>query len=210
LIALALVFTALFVANIVTGVLLGGPGFPSPFAPADQIQQYFTGQSTAVMISGFFQFGSAVPLVLFTATAYSRLRYLGINAAGASIALVGGLLASAFMALSGLLHWALSRPELLEPVSLMRALHLLTFLTGGVGHVVPLGLLLAGVSVTSGYARLLPRWVVWLGLVIAVIAELSTLSLVVPVAAILLPMARFPAFVWLIAVGATMPRRRAA
>ncbi len=36
----------------------------------------------------------------------------------------------------------------------------------------------AGVSVTSYVFRLLPPWLVWGGLVIAVVGELSTLSLI--------------------------------
>jgi hypothetical protein len=73
---------------------------------------------------------------------------------------------------------------------------------------VTLGLLLAGVSVPSAFAKLLPRWLVWLGLIVAGVAELSSLSLVVPALGILLPLARFPAFVWLIGTGFAMPTSR--
>jgi hypothetical protein len=48
------------------------------------------------------------------------------------------------------------------------------------------------------------------GLVLAVVAELSWLSLVIPAASVLLPLARFPAFAWLIVAGALLPRRRVA
>jgi hypothetical protein len=51
-----------------------------------------------------------------------------------------------------------------DDLSTLRALQLFGFATGGPGHVVTLGLLLAGVSVPSGFARLMPRWLVWLGL----------------------------------------------
>jgi hypothetical protein len=56
--------------------------------------------------------------------------------------------------------------------------------------------------------RLLPKWLAWLGLALAAVAELSWLSLIVPGAAYLLPAARFPAFVWILAVGALLPRSR--
>jgi hypothetical protein len=46
------------------------------------------------------------------------------------------------------------------------------------------------------------------GLVLAVLAELSWLSLVLPPAAYLLPVVRFPAFAWLIAGGALLPTTR--
>jgi hypothetical protein len=74
--------------------------------------------------------------------------------------------------------------------------------------VVPFGLLVAGVSVSGALARKLPRWVMWFGLVIAAVAELSSLTIATPAAAYLLPAARFPGFVWLIVVGATLPVAR--
>ncbi len=82
----------------------------------------------------------------------------------------------------------------------------LVFVTGGVGHVAPLGLLVAGIAVPSLVGRLLPRWLAWLGIGLALIAELSTLSLLTPAAMVALPIARFGGFAWLIAVGALLPR----
>ena len=102
----------------------------------------------------------------------------------------------------------MTQPGLADDLSTLRALQLLGFATGGVGHVVGLGLLLAGVSVPAAFARLLPRWIVWFGLVLAVLAELSSVSLVFPIASLLLPLSRFPAFVWLIAAGFAMPTSR--
>jgi hypothetical protein len=72
-----------------------------------------------------------------------------------------------------------------------------------------LGLLLAGVSVPALFLRLTPRWIAWLGLVLAATCELSTLSMVFPMASILLPLGRFPAFTWLIGMGFTLPKSRA-
>ena len=77
---------------------------------------------------------------------------------------------------------------------------------GGPGHVVPLGLLLAGMAVTAGLTGRLPRWTMVFGLVVAAIAELSVLALVFPAAAWLLPLARFPALVWLICAGVLLPK----
>ena len=55
--------------------------------------------------------------------------------------------------MTGLLGWTLSRPEVFGDTALIPALHLLTFLIGGPGHVVALGALIAGIA-ASGY---LPR-----------------------------------------------------
>jgi hypothetical protein len=153
-------------------------------------------------------FASSVPLLIYSATASARLRQLGITAPGATIALAGGLVASTMLSLSALLGWTLSRPTVTVDDSLVHALSTLSFLTGGVAHVVPLGVLLAGIAVPALIVRLLPRPVAWAGLFIAVIAELSTLSLVFPALAILLPLARFPALIWLVVAGALLPTRR--
>jgi hypothetical protein len=153
-------------------------------------------------------FASSVPLAIYAATASARLRQLGVTAPGATIALAGGVLAAGALGLSGLLAWTLSRPELTADATLVRAVSFLAFLTGGTGHVVPLGLLLAGIAVPSLIVGLLPRPVAWTGLAIAVIAELTTLVLIWPGLAVLLPIARFTALIWLIVAGALLPLRR--
>jgi hypothetical protein len=50
-------------------------------------------------------FGAAVPLAIWAATIYRRLRTLGVTAPGAVIGLAGGILAAASLALSGLVTW---------------------------------------------------------------------------------------------------------
>jgi hypothetical protein len=199
----------LFFAGIAVSLTLaGGAHFPSPFAPASEWSAYFPAHTDAVRWSALLQFGASVPLAIYAATASSRLRFHGVQAAGATIALVGGVLASAFLALSALLQWVLGMPEVLSSAATVRALHLLAFATGGPGHVVPLGLLVAGLAVTGVLHRLLPRWMLGAGLVIAALAELSTLCLVVPGLIYLLPLARFPALIWLVVAGVRLPASR--
>jgi hypothetical protein len=134
---------------------------------------------------------------------------LGITAPGATIALAGGLLAAGALGLSGLVLWTLSRPEVTTEEPLIRALYYLVFLTGGPGHVVVLGLLVAGIAVPSLIVGLLPRSLAWAGLVIAAICELTTLVLIWPGLSPLLPVGRFSALAWLIVAGAMLPLRRA-
>jgi hypothetical protein len=74
--------------------------------------------------------------------------------------------------------------------------------------VVPLGLLVAGVAVTGGLSRKLPKWVMWSGLFVASVAELSSLSIAFAPAMYLLPLARFTGLAWLIVVGALLPSTR--
>jgi hypothetical protein len=78
-------------------------------------------------------------------------------------------------------------------------------LFGGAGFAVAFGLLAAGVSVTSHFAGLLPRWLVVLGMVVAVAGELSSLSLIAYPANLAIPVTRFVGFAWLILVGGRLP-----
>jgi hypothetical protein len=207
LLALAIAFSALFLASLILGTALaGGEHFPSPYGPEGYSSAYFSQHGKAVAISAFLQFGAAIPLGIYTATVVSRLQFFGLRVAGVFIALFGGLAASFFLALSALGQWVLAQTGVAASAGATRVLHWFAFATGGPGHVVPLGLLLAGVSVTAGLTRRLPRWMMIFGLVVAAIAELSSFALIVPAAAWLLPLARFPALVWLICAGALLPK----
>jgi hypothetical protein len=210
LVVLAAASAGLLVAGLITSSAMAGETFPSPFAAPEVVQAYFRSSSAAVVVSAFFTFASAVPLAIYAATVSARLHNLGIRNPGATIALVGGVLAAGFLSLSAMFSWTLSRPEILGEPAVVHALQALSFMTGGPAHVVLLGLLLAGVAVPGLLAGLLPRWLAVAGLVLAAVAELSTLTLLLDGAAYLLPVARFGGLVWLITAGALLPRRRPA
>ncbi len=89
----------------------------------------------------------------------------------------------------------------------MRAAQALGFVGGGPGFAVPLGLFVAGVSVTAGLHRLVPRWIMWLGIIIAVACELASLTLLWWNAGYFIPVGRFLGVVWMIAVAVTLPSR---
>ncbi len=208
---LALVFAALKLASIaVVSNLAGIPAFPSPQQPAADIVAYFQTYPTSVLVCAFLQFGSAVPLGLFAVSTVSRLRFLGIRAAGAEIALFGGLQVAFDSAFSGTILWTLAQPGIGQDGVLAQALNLLQFGFGGPGFAVPMGLLLAGVSISAGLPKLLPRWLMWFGLVLTLTGELSWLSMILPGALFLIPLTRFPAFVWLVATGLLLPKGVAA
>lgn len=207
--AVAGVHVVLFVASLAVGTAMArGAHFPSPFAPASLARSYFSENSSAVGLQAALQFSAAIPLGIFTAGVVSRLRFLGVEVAGVFIALFGGLLASFLLASSALVQWVLAQPAVATSESAIAPLHLLAFAFGGPGYVVPFGLLVAGVAVTGGLHRLLPRWLMWSGVGLAAIAELSTSSLVVPSFAWLLPVARFPGFVWIIVAALHLPKTR--
>jgi hypothetical protein len=206
LLPLAIVYTLLFIASIVSAVLLRhGAPFITPFGDAEAARAFFAANPLAVKVSGFFFFGSAVPLAIYTATVVSRLRYLGVRAAGTNIALFGGFAASGAIAISGLCAWVLSVPEVAASLVAARVLYFLSFLFGGAGFAVAFGLLAAGVSVTSHFARLLPHWLVVLGMIVAAAGELSSLSLIAYPANLAIPVTRFLGFAWLILLGGRLP-----
>lgn len=181
---------------------------PLPYGAAADVLRYVHDQHGAVQASAVGTFAASVPLAIYAATASTRLRQLGVTAPGATIALAGGILASGALALAGLICWTMSRSEVAVDDGLIRALYYLVFLTGGVGHIVALGLLIAGIAVPGLILGLLPRSLAWTGLGIAVLAEVATLVLIWPEAAVILPIARFTGLLWLIVAGALLPRRR--
>lgn len=207
--ALSIAYAVLFLASLVeTAIVTKGSHIPSPFISADLVQAFFARNADAVRVAAFLQFGAAIPLGIFAATIVSRLQFLGMNVAGVFITLFGGFAASLFAAISAMLQWVLAQPGVASQSETTRVLHLFSFATGGVGFVVAFGLLLAGVSVIAWFTRILPRWLVLLGLVVAAIAELSSFSLIFTPAAYLLPVARFVGLVWMIATGFLLPRSR--
>lgn len=198
----------LLLVTLISGPVSGQGAFPSPFADADSIVHYFATGRTLIMVNAVLLFESGIALGFFTALVGSRLRYLAPQGAGPAIAEVGGVLAAVLFTLSGLLQWELARPVLGDQPALLRVLHDLTFLTGGPGTVVCLGLLILGIAVTALYAGLLPRWLATIGLVLAVLSLASALVLLTPVTGFLLPLARFPGLIYLVVVGFLLPRSR--
>jgi hypothetical protein len=197
----------LLLGGVILGAVLGGTP-PLPYQNSAAVQDYFRAHSSSAQVSAVFVFGSSVPLLIYAATAGARLRQLGVTAPGATIALAGGVLAAGGLGLSSLLLWTLSRPEILTAGPVINALYYLVFLTGGVAHVVMLGLLTAGIAVPTLVLHLIPRPLAWIGLGIAAAAELTTVVLIWPPAAPLLPVARFSALIWLVVVGVLLPKRR--
>jgi len=210
LLLLAVIFAVLFLASVVgVDVVTRGAHLPSPFDPVGKLSQYLAAHHSSLQVTALLQFASAIPLAILTAAVVARIHHLGIRAPGATITLVGGVLASAMLLISAGCAWVLAQPGIRPNVGVARALQNLAFATGGPGHVVPLGLLIAGIAVIAVFARwMLPRALAFAGIAIAVIAELSTLSLVIHDTAILLPIARFAGIAWLIAAAKLLPHSR--
>lgn len=205
----AIAVVVLVMASLILPIVLSsGAVFPSPYSDEGSIVEYFRAHPNLVLVTALLQFAASVPLGIFAATASVRLNHLGVRVPGPTIGLLGGVLASSSMALSGLLTWTLTRPEILDHIELVRLMHNLAFITGGPGFVVPLGLLIAGIGVPGLIARLLPRWHAWAGLVIAGLAMIAIFTIAIPELSILLPIVRFPALAWIVIAAFLLPRQR--
>ncbi|MGN6721669.1 MAG: DUF4386 domain-containing protein [Marmoricola sp.] len=198
-IAYAVLTIAAVVANIST---------PHPDATAAAVLHYTQSHTTAIKVGSWLLFSSAVPLALVAAIIYRRLRALGITAPGSAIALVGGVLASTALSLSGMSMWVGGRLAADAPPSLARALADLSFLAGGPAFAVAFGMLLLGIAVPGLIVGLLPRPVAWAGLVLGAVGEISSLSLIGSGFEYLLPVARFLGLVWLVAAAVLLPVTR--
>lgn len=207
--ALAIVTLALAIAGVVASIVLGGGrAIPSPLGATSDVAGYYLAHPLAAAVSGFLVFGSAIPLGIFAASAYARLLKLGIRVPGPGIAYFGGIAAAIFIGCSGLITWVIGQPVAGEPPALVHVLAYLAYALGGVGFVTGLGLLVAGVAVPALILRLVPRWLAWSGLAIALVSELSFFSLLAAPMAFTLPVGRFAGLLWLIAIGFLIPRNR--
>lgn len=209
LIGTAIAHIVLFAAGLIAAnVLRHGAAFVTPFAPAEQLRAFLVQSPMAARVGSFFLFGSAVPFGIFAVTTVSRLRFMGVRAAGTNITLFGGLATTMALFLSGMAGWILSVPDVTASAAVVKAIDFFNFLCGGVFYAVGFGLLAAGVSVTSYFMRLLPRWLVVLGICLAITGELSWFSLIAFPANFFIPITRFIGFLWMILAAIFLTRDR--
>jgi hypothetical protein len=194
----------IYVALMIGGTIELSKTFRVPHDSAQMIA-FVANFGWPIRIGSFCELSSAVLFGLFVAVTVSRLRFLGVRAAGELIALCGGIGATVMLLLSALCVWSVTRPGIAEADGAVGILQALSFAGGGPGFVVPLGLFIAGVSITAGLHRFIPRWLMWLGVFIAVACELASLTLVFWDAAYFIPVGRFVSVVWMIGVAVTLP-----
>jgi hypothetical protein len=208
---LASLYVVLFNVGLFPVTMAGGlPYWPGPWEPANVIVSYFQSHASRVLFCLFLQSGATICLGLFTAVLVSRLHFLGIRAAGLHIALFGGFLTVFDGLAAAFATWTMIQPAVVQTPSALLTLYYFSFALGGPGFSVPMGLLMAGVSVTAAFKKLLPIWIIVLGLILAAAGELSILPLIDPRFLFLIPLTRFPGFIWIIAVGFGLPRTRPA
>ena len=201
---LAILYFVLFNAGLYPVTMFAGlPYWPGPWEPASVIVPYFQTHHTQVLTCIFLQFGAILCFGLFAAVSVSQMRFLGVRSAGPWIALFGGFLVVSDAFAAGLAMWTLIHPVVVQTPSAVLALYYLSYALGGPGFSIPMGLFIAGISISALLHKLLPKWIC---IVLAVAGELSWFHLISPAVLFLIPLTRFPGFIWLIAVAFALPR----
>lgn len=196
-----LLFVAYFIVGLVLGGMLATSPFPMPDAPAAQTAGYYRDNVTALAVGGVFQSLSAIALLVFVrCVAAFAGRVMGEKDALSRPVLGFGVLAAGFLLVSAAFSGTLVLVAGGGDLSLVGALRDLNFFSGGVAHIVSLGLFV-GAAVDASGTKAVPRWVLRLGAVAAVVSVLSLASLVWFPATFLIPLGRLLSFVWCVAVG---------
>ena len=167
--ATGLLFFALFLA----GILASG-SFPAAGAPIDELREYVAGNRAHIHTLSLLHALAALALVSFAAYVRAFIRRSGADAELSTLAFSGGVLAGGFLLLSALLFWTLALPAVAEDASLLRALHHLSVLAGGVAFVLPLAVFVGAVSFAGGE---LPGWLLQSGKPAAALAIASAATM---------------------------------
>lgn len=112
--------------------------------------------------------------------------------------------------LSAFASWSLTRPGMAEVGGAVQALKAICFDSAGPAFAVLLGFFLAGVSITAGCHKLMPRWLMWVGIVVAVACELATLTVLNFKAGYFIPVGRMVSIPWMLGVALKLPSSIAA
>lgn len=200
-----LVLTLAYVALLVAGGSKVSVAFHVPHDSAAAVA-FVAQNGWAIRWGSLLELCSTIVLGIFMAVIVSRLRFLGIRAAGEQIAALGGIATPVMLAGSAMATWSLTRPGVAALPGAVATLQSLGFDGGGPGFAVFLGLFLAGVSVSAGLSRLIPGWLMWFGIVIAAAGELSSLTLVNFTAGYFIPVTRYLSILWMFGLAWKLPK----
>jgi len=162
--ATGLLFLGLFTCGLALADLFANAAFPPPSAALDDITAYFSQNGGAVRGLSVCHAFAALALMIFGAYLSHRIQRQQPSALG-TVALVGGGVAGTFLLFDAAIFWVLALPDVSRDPALLRALHGLSYLCGGVALALPLAALIGAVSLDALQSRSLPRWLAWAGIV---------------------------------------------
>jgi hypothetical protein len=193
-----------FAGLTIAGAVIGGSG-PRPDSAPEEVLAHAAANPTLVTVGAALLFGTAFPLVVYAATAVTRYRRLGVAAPGPLMGFAGAIMAAVAAILSALFSWASVQVAPLGDATIAKLLSQLWFATGAFGFAAPMGLLVLGLAVPAVILKFLPGWLAWAGMVIGVLALLSTFGLVTSALYPLIPVGRFGGLLFLVAVAVLLP-----
>ncbi len=198
---------AFFVAGLVFANIVT-PVFPAPDASLERINAYFSDHRAAALGLSVCHSLSALALLAFAAYLFGVLGRAERNEQRlATLALGGGLLGAAFLLLSALLYWTLTRAEVAADSGAAHAVLVLSYLAGGQAPALSFAALVGPASLLIVSTGVLPRWIGRLGLLAAALDLASIVSLVWhPALYLLLEPAGGLSFLWLFATSIALVR----
>ncbi|MQA82367.1 MAG: hypothetical protein GEV10_28550 [Streptosporangiales bacterium] len=198
-----ILFFVFFIAgDVIRGQLANG-ALPMPGNPAGDVVRYHVANPLSTSLVSTVQLLAALSLLVFVPAMAARVRQVaGDGAVFSRMVPVAGVLAGASLLVSALLGFSLTAFAGSWDLGVVDTVRTLNFVTGGVSHVVALGLFVGAVAL--GSAKALPRGVRWYGYVAAVPAILSILSVFVYLASAFLPVGRMLGMIWCVVAGITL------
>lgn len=172
-------FVVLFMVGAISSNVATTTTYPRPSAGSAEVHAYFAENAGMVGFLSLTQAAAALCLLLFTGVLAAALRSVRKTPTEAGWVVMGGSLAAGFLFVSALLLWALSQETVVADPEGTVALHQFVFGAGGVGHVVPLGLLVGASALAALRHQLHPRWLSVVGIVSGALSVASLLTLLV-------------------------------
>ncbi|MFL1375941.1 hypothetical protein [Nocardiopsis protaetiae] len=176
---------------------------PRPGTPAEEVYAFLTANGTASVVTAILQTLSVLGLAVVVARTV-RTPSREADTVPRRVAAVAGWTAVAAMLVSAVTAVVLS--VLVPQLSVEAAVNVrsVSFVTGGVVHVVALGVFVAALAGSGGWSRPV-RVTAWIA---AVPAVLSLVSVLWPMAMALLPLGRLLGMAALVVAGVSLVRGR--
>lgn len=198
----AIAFLGAYLAVMPVVPALSTGALPLPGSAAAEVAGYLRANPAASLATGLLQGLSVAGLALVVAGPVARMGDAGPGRRRPAVAV--GAVAVALMAISAVLSVVLSVVVPSASDGTISALRAASFYSGGVAHVVTLGAFVWLASRPAVWTRAIRVF----GVVSAVPAGLSVLSLVFFYASALLPLGRLLCMVWTVSAAVSLSRRR--
>lgn len=201
--AVGLLFLALLAVHYLISGILPPTRFPTPYDTDEVIKQFFIDNARTIQVLSAVDMVAALALVVFVGFFIGWLRRKR-EASGwsilSSIALAGGVVASAFAGFSAIGLWVLSQSNSADSAAFFRVLHGLVYQAGGPALVLFVGVFMGASALAQRTEPSVPRWVTWTALVGAAVSVAAIPAMYWQPVTWVLPASRFFLGAWIFAI----------